>query len=72
MHANGKIVAVWLDKDAPIIENEAFYQKVYDLQIDMLTTDFPQNANEALNRYHNQLKNQTNKTKVEQTYAICK
>ena len=38
MHANGKIVAVWLDKDGPYEEDDSFYQTVYDLEIDMLTS----------------------------------
>jgi len=55
MHKNGKIVAVWIDGLAPkelYEENKEFYQKVYDLQIDMLTTDYPLEANQILNDYH--------------------
>ena len=67
MHANGKIVAVWLDNDCPIKEDESFYQLVYDLKIDMLTTDFPEKANQALKKIHQQKKlNQTNNQKTKQ------
>lgn len=65
MHANGKIVAVWLDKDCKeVVEDESFYQKVYDMQIDMLTTDFPQEANYFLAKYHQFLKTKQSKTEI--------
>ena len=57
MHLHGKIVAVWVDLTAPeelYSENEQFYQRLYDLGVDMLTTDHPERANEALQSYHHQ------------------
>lgn len=42
MHRNNKIVAVWIDLSVPehiYSENEEFYKKIYDLGVDMLTTD---------------------------------
>ena len=51
MHRSGKIVVVWIDLDAPkdlYEENEAFYKNLYDLGVDMLTTDHPTKANEIL------------------------
>ena len=59
MHASGKIVAVWLDNTAPYVEDEAFYEKVYDLHIDMLTTDFPEKANAILEQIHSRRKAQS-------------
>ena len=47
MHSNGKVVAIWVDTTAPIDlyqENEAFYYSLYDLGVDMITTDFPEQA----------------------------
>ena len=44
MHRNGKIVAVWVDDTAPkdlYSENDEFYHKLYDLGVDMVTTDYP-------------------------------
>jgi len=44
MRNANKFVGVWVDKAAPKEfneENEAFLAKVYDLGIDMLTSDFP-------------------------------
>jgi len=55
MHENNKIVAVWVDLDAPkelYVDNEDFYRKVYDLQIDMLTTDQPLHAQDVLIEHH--------------------
>ena len=60
MHSSGKIVAVWIDTTAPkelYEENEAFYQNLYDLGVDMLTTDHPTRANEILQRYHHECEN---------------
>ena len=48
MHDNGKIVAVWVDKVGDYEEDEEFYQRVYDLGIDMLTTDYPERADATL------------------------
>ena len=56
MHRNNKLVAVWVDTKAKSYqEGEEFYRQVYDLGVDMLTTDFPLVANEILQKYHNQL-----------------
>lgn len=52
MHANGKIVAVWIDLEEAYEEDEDFYKNVYDLGIDMLTTDHPEVAHEVLQTYH--------------------
>jgi glycerophosphoryl diester phosphodiesterase len=57
MHQNGKIVAVWIDETAPkdvYQENDAFYERLYDLGVDMVTTDFPERAESVLQRYHQQ------------------
>lgn len=48
MHANGKIVAVWIDLGEDYEEDEDFYKSVYDLGIDMLTTDHPEVAHQVL------------------------
>ena len=58
MHSHGKIVGVWVDTTVPSSvyeENVSFYQKLYDLGVDMLTTDFPIEANKALTEYHSKL-----------------
>ena len=42
MHKNKKMVAVWVDLSTPkefYEENDEFYEQLYDLGIDMLTTD---------------------------------
>lgn len=47
MHEAGKIVIIWIDKTVPkeiYEENDDFYRKVYDLGVDMLTTDYPLRA----------------------------
>ena len=47
MHASGKLVAVWIDLSAPkdlYFEGVDFYRRVYDLGVDMLTTDYPKEA----------------------------
>lgn len=47
MHSAGKVVIIWIDKSVPkdvYEENDDFYRKVYDLGVDMLTTDFPLRA----------------------------
>ncbi len=45
LHENGKIVAVWIDSSVDIYqENDDFYRKIYDLGVDMLTTDYPLKA----------------------------
>jgi glycerophosphoryl diester phosphodiesterase len=57
MKAAGKIVAVWVDGDAPpelYAENDEFYQRVYDLGVDMLTTDYPLYAEKVIQRHHEQ------------------
>jgi glycerophosphoryl diester phosphodiesterase len=44
MHKNGKIVAIWVDTSAPkdlYEENDVFYKRLYDMGVDMLTTDHP-------------------------------
>ena len=44
MHEAGKIVAVWVETDPEYKsydEDEDFYRKIYDLKIDMLTTNQP-------------------------------
>lgn len=51
MHKNGKIVAVWVDLTTPkhlYEENDAFYKRLYDMGVDMLTTDHPVSAQQAL------------------------
>lgn len=45
MHKAGKIVAVWVYADPNYVEDEEFYKKLYDLEVDMLTTDHPEKAN---------------------------
>ena len=55
MHKNKKMVAVWADITAPAefyVENEEFYKKLYDLGVDMLTTDNCLRAQEVLKDYH--------------------
>lgn len=55
MHANGKIVAVWIETNQDqYTEDEEFYKQIYDLKVDMLTTDHPLQAHKALQRYHEQ------------------
>jgi glycerophosphoryl diester phosphodiesterase len=45
LHQNDKIVAVWIDSSVDIYqENDDFYRKIYDLGVDMLTTDYPHRA----------------------------
>jgi glycerophosphoryl diester phosphodiesterase len=45
LHKNDKIVAVWVDSSVDIYqENDDFYRKIYDLGVDMLTTDYPHRA----------------------------
>lgn len=51
MQANGKIVAIWPDGTAPIElyqEDEEYFKRAYDLGVKMITTDFPERANEVL------------------------
>lgn len=51
MHIHGKIVAVWVDTTAPkdlYEENDDFYKRLYDMGVDMLTTDHPIRAQEVL------------------------
>ena len=51
MRNANKFVGVWVDISAPNEfnqENEAFFKRVYDLGIDMLTSDFPIKANAFL------------------------
>lgn len=70
MRNNGKIVATWLDKSVPsevYAENEAFYRKMYDLGLDMLTTDHPLEAEEALWKYH--LEKQANESSGDDLHA---
>lgn len=55
MHKHNKIVAVWVDLITPASiyeENTEFYQKIYDLGIDMLTTDNCDIAQDELQAYH--------------------
>lgn len=54
MHDAGKMVAVWVDASIPEVyqEDEAFYKKIYDLGVDMLTSDYCMRANEVLSKYH--------------------
>lgn len=61
MHAAGKIVIIWIDQTVPkevYEENDDFYRKVYDLGVDMLTTDYPLRAQQVINKYHSKLINQ--------------
>ena len=42
MYEHKKMVAVWVDLITPedfYVENDDFYKQIYDLGIDMLTTD---------------------------------
>jgi len=51
MRNANKFVGVWVDASAPEdfrSESEAFLERVYDLGIDMLTSDFPIKANNFL------------------------
>ena len=54
MHEAGKMVAIWVDASIPEIyqENSDFYKKIYDLGVDMLTTDHCLVAHETLKAYH--------------------
>ena len=54
MHKHGKIVAVFIDKASEQFNTECrdFYHKVYDLGIDMVTTDYPEEADRMLSEYH--------------------
>lgn len=52
MHEAGKIVAVWVDTNEDYEEDEEFYKLVYDLNVDMLTTDHPERAHRALQAHH--------------------
>ena len=44
MHKNGKIVAVWVDTAADYKEDDEFYRIIYEMSVDMLTTDWPERA----------------------------
>ena len=51
MKANGKIVAIWFDDTLPpdfYEENDEYFIKAYELGVKMITTDFPERANEVL------------------------
>jgi glycerophosphoryl diester phosphodiesterase len=55
MHSRGKIVAVWIDTTAPADlyeENDHFYLQLYELGVDMITTDHPLRAEEAFKKFH--------------------
>lgn len=52
MRAHGKMVGVWIDTTAPYSEDFSLYEKVYDMKIDMITTDFPLEAQRALTQIH--------------------
>jgi len=54
MHKHGKIVAVFIDKSSQKFNTECrdFYEMVYDLGIDMVTTDYPEEADKMLCEYH--------------------
>ena len=54
MHEAGKMVAIWVDASIPEIysENSDFYKKIYDLGVDMLTTDHCLEAHKILTAYH--------------------
>ena len=54
MHDAGKMVAVWVDASIPEVyeEDEEFYKKIYDLGIDMFTTDHCLEAHRIINEYH--------------------
>lgn len=56
MHDAGKMVSVWVDAGIPDVykEDEDFYKKVYDLGIDMLTTDHCLKAQSVISNYHKQ------------------
>jgi glycerophosphoryl diester phosphodiesterase len=46
------MIGIWIDTSAPYVEDLALYEKVYDMKIDMLTTDFPLEAQQALTQIH--------------------
>lgn len=48
MHDAGKIVAVWFDGDGPYREDSNYYKRIYELGVDMLTTDWPSAAEKQL------------------------
>lgn len=48
MHAKGKIVSVWLDSLAPVKEDEDFLERIYDLNVDIIMSDFPEKTNALL------------------------
>jgi len=54
MHDAGKMVAVWVDASIPEVykEDEEFYKKIYDLGIDMFTTDHCLEAHRIITEYH--------------------
>jgi glycerophosphoryl diester phosphodiesterase len=52
MHRHGKIVGIWIDAIAPFEEDYAYYEKAYELKVDMVTTDFPEVAHRILMEIH--------------------
>ena len=45
-------MGVWIDKDTPIEEDYAYYETIYDNNVDMVTTDYPVEANRMLSEIH--------------------
>ena len=55
MHDAGKMVAVWVDATCEEYEeNDDFYRKIYDLGVDMFTTDHCLRAHKVFSEYHAQ------------------
>jgi len=57
MQENGKVISIWIDSTVPVDlyeENDEFYKRAYDLGVKMITTDFPERANEVLKKHHAQ------------------
>jgi glycerophosphoryl diester phosphodiesterase len=52
MHKKGLIVGVWLDKTSAWNEDEHYFQTIYDLGVDMVTTDYPEIAHKQLIKIH--------------------
>lgn len=58
LHASGKIVAVWVETDPEYKsyeEDEEFYRKLYDMEVDLLTTNQPSVAHRYLQAYHEEV-----------------
>ena len=50
-HRMGKIVSIWIDNTAPkeaYEENDELYKRAYDIGVDMINTDFPEDVEKVL------------------------